>query len=71
MVALAVSVAVTVCAPALVRVTGNVPVPLVRVASAGSTTPLEVSLLVKCTVPEYEVTALPCAFTALTVTLNA
>jgi hypothetical protein len=44
-----VSVAVTVQAPAVFSVTGKVPVPLVRVASAGSVAAL--SELVKCTVP--------------------
>jgi hypothetical protein len=44
-----VSVAVTVQAPAVFRVTGNVPVPLVSVVSEGSVAAL--SELVKCTVP--------------------
>jgi hypothetical protein len=44
-----VSVAVTARAPTVFRVTGNIPVPLVRVVSAGSIAAL--SELVKCTVP--------------------
>ena len=42
---------VTVCGPALVSVTEKLPCPLVRVESGGSTTPFEVSLPLKCTVP--------------------
>ena len=51
MLAVAASVAVMVCAPALMSVAEKVPWPLVSVESAGSTTPAEVSLLVKWTVP--------------------
>ena len=50
-VALAMSVAVIVCAPALMSVAENVPVPLASVELAGSTTPTEASVVVKCTVP--------------------
>jgi hypothetical protein len=45
----AVSVAETVCAAVLKSVTATLPVPLLNVASAGSTARL--SLLLKCTVP--------------------
>ena len=45
------SVAVIVWAPALMSVAENVRWPFVKVESAGSTTPEDVSLLVKCTVP--------------------
>ena len=44
-----VSVAVTALEPGVSRVTGNVPVPFVRVVSAGNTA--APSELVKCTVP--------------------
>ena len=44
-----VSVAVTDCVPAVLRVTSKVPTPLASVASAGRTA--WPSLLVKCTVP--------------------
>jgi hypothetical protein len=47
--AVTVSVAATVCAPAVFRVTENVPTPFVNVEFAGSTA--APSLLVKCTVP--------------------
>lgn len=47
--AVVVSVAVTVCAPAVLKVTGNVPTPFVSVAFAGRTA--WPSLLVMCTVP--------------------
>ena len=46
------SEAVNVWEPARVNVAANVPWPLVKVESGGSTTPLDVSLEVKCTVPE-------------------
>ena len=48
---LAASDAVSVCGPALIRVAEYVPRPLVRVELGGSTTPDDVSLLLKCTVP--------------------
>jgi hypothetical protein len=44
------SVAVTVCTPAVLRVTEKVPVPFESAESLGSTACA--SLLVKCTVPE-------------------
>ena len=44
-----VSVAVTVCDPAVFRVTEKTPTPLVNVALAGKVA--EPSVLVKCTVP--------------------
>ena len=44
-----VSVAVTVAVPAVLGVTENVPLPLVRVASAGKTA--AASVLVKCAIP--------------------
>ena len=47
---LTVSVAVTVCAPAVLRVTENVPTPLVSVPFAGKVA--RPSVLVKWTVPE-------------------
>ena len=50
-VAVTVSRPVIVCAPALMSVAESVRWPFVSVESAGSTTPAEVSLLVKCTVP--------------------
>src|SRR2546428_213721 len=43
--------AVSVCGPALISVAEYVPRPLVSVELGGSTTPDEVSLLPKCTVP--------------------
>ena len=49
--ALAASEAVRFCAPALISVAEKLRVPLVSVESAGSTTPVDVSLLLKCTVP--------------------
>ena len=49
--ALLLSAAVIVWAPALASVAEKVPWPFVSGESAGSTTPVEVSLLVKCTVP--------------------
>ena len=48
---LAASDAVRLCGPALIRVAEKLRVPLVNVELAGSTTPDEVSLLLKCTVP--------------------
>jgi hypothetical protein len=69
MVAVAVSVAVTVSPPAVLNVTGNVPVPLVSVEFAGSTA--DPSVLVKCTVPVYPVVTLFSASRAVTVTLVA
>jgi hypothetical protein len=53
---LTVSVAVSVCPPAVLNVAENVPVPLVSVAFAGSVA--FPSLLVKWTVPEYAVAVL-------------
>src|SRR5687767_6976271 len=50
-VAVTVSVPVTVCDPGVVRVATNVACPSVSVESAGSTTPAAVSLLVKWTLP--------------------
>jgi hypothetical protein len=44
-------VPLTLCAPALMSVAAKVRVPLLKVLSAGRTTPLALSLLVKCTVP--------------------
>ena len=44
---LAASETVSVCGPVRTSVAENVPWPLVRVESAGSTTPAEVSLLLK------------------------
>jgi len=58
--------AVSVCAPAVVSVAENVPTPFVSVASGGRTTPEDVSLLVKWTVPAYAVSVFPnwsCAVT--------
>ena len=49
--ALAASEAVRFWAPALISVAEKLRVPLVSVESAGSTTPVDVSLLLKCTVP--------------------
>src|SRR5207248_11187287 len=43
--------AVSVCAPALMSVAAKLRWPLVKVEFAGSTTPAELSLLLKCTVP--------------------
>src|SRR3989442_9432073 len=68
---LAASVTVRVCGPARIKVTEKVPWPLVSGESAGRVTPLEESLLLKWTVPVYEVTGLPASFSATTVTLNA
>ena len=48
---LAASDAVSVCAPALIRVAEKVPWPLVSVESGGRVTPALVSLLLKWTVP--------------------
>ena len=45
------SAAVSVCVPAFASVAEKVPWPFVSGESGGSTTPVEVSLLVKCTVP--------------------
>ena len=67
---LAASVAVRVCGPALVSVTEKLPCPLVRVESGGSTAPVEVSLLLKCTVPLYEGTGFPWPSSAVTETLK-
>ena len=53
------------------RVTEKVPVPFVSVASAGSTTPEDESLLAKWTVPAYEVTGWPWPSWAVTVIANA
>ena len=53
---LTVSVAVSVCPPAVLSVAENVPVPLASVAFAGSDA--FPSLLVKWTVPEYAVAVL-------------
>ena len=50
------SVAVMVLFPAVIKVATKVPVPLIRVESAGSVA--AVSVLVKRTVPEYPVTVL-------------
>src|SRR5439155_7955023 len=69
--ALAASDAVSVCDPAPISVAEKVPWPLVRLESGGSTTPIEVSLLLKCTVPLYEVTGLPWASSAVTLTETA
>jgi len=52
-------------------VTENVPCPFVSVESGGRWTPEPVSLLVKWTVPPYDVTVFPCASSAVTVTSNA
>jgi hypothetical protein len=67
--AVTVSVAATVCAPAVFNVTENAPTPFVSVEFAGSTAC--VSLLVKCTVPVYPVAVAFEAVNAVTVTLNA
>ena len=48
---LAASDTVRVCGPLRIRVAEKVPWPLVKVESTGSTTPAEVSLLLKWTVP--------------------
>jgi hypothetical protein len=48
----AVSVLVMVCDPARANVAENVPWPPVSWESGGKTTPADVSVLVKCTVPE-------------------
>ena len=68
---LAASDTVRVCGPLRIRVAEKVPWPLAKVESAGSTTPAEVSLLPKWTVPLYEVTGLPWASSADTLTLKA
>src|SRR5438132_1225656 len=57
--AFAVSLTVIVCDPARSRVAEKVLLPLASVAFAGSTTPGELSLLVKCTVPAYAGSVLP------------
>ena len=49
--ALAASEAVSVCAPALIRVAVKLRCPPARAESGGSTTPADVSLLLKWTVP--------------------
>ena len=67
----AVSDAVIVCGPAVMRAAENVPWPALKAASGGSTTPVDVSLAVKWTVPPYDVTVFPCASIAVTVKLNA
>ena len=69
--AVAVSVAVMVCAPATKSVAENVPWPFVRVAFAGNTVPVDVSVLVKCTVPAYPVSVLPAESCAVTVNEKA
>ena len=48
---LAVSETVSVCGPVWISVTEKVPWPLVSVESGGRTTPAEVSLVLKWTVP--------------------
>jgi hypothetical protein len=63
---LVVSVAVMVSAPAVSKVTGKFPVPIVNVESAGSFACA--SELVKCTVPAYPVDVLFAASSAVTVT---
>ena len=68
---LAASEAVSVSGPALASVTEKVPWPLVSVESGGSTTPAVVSVLLKWTVPLYELTGLPGPSSAVTVTVNA
>jgi hypothetical protein len=68
-VAVTVSVAAIVCAPAVFNVAENVPTPFVSVEFAGSIAC--VSLLVKWTVPVYPVTTAFEASSAVTVTLNA
>ena len=65
----AVSVAVMVRGPVVLRVTENVPVPLVSVEFAGSTA--APSLEVKWTVPVYPVAVLLDASSAVTVMLKA
>jgi hypothetical protein len=52
----AVSVAVTVCGPPVWKVTGNVPVPAVSAALAGSTA--SASVLKNSTVPAYPASTL-------------
>jgi hypothetical protein len=69
MLAVTVSVAVTVWLPVVLNVTGNVPVPFVSVVFAGSTA--NPSVLVKCTVPVYPVVTLFSPSSAVTVTLVA
>ena len=51
-----VSVAVTVCTPTVFRVSENPPLPFVTDESAGKSARL--SVLVKCTIPEYPVAIL-------------
>ena len=65
----AASVAVIVCVPGVIKVTEKDPLPAVSVEAAGSTA--WGSLLEKCTVPEYVVTVLFEASSAVTVILNA
>ena len=67
--AVTVSVAVTVCEPAVLSVTEKFPVPAVRVAFAGKTA--WPSLLVMCTIPVYPVAVAFEASRAVTATLNA
>src|SRR2546423_4052385 len=61
---------VIVCAPPPTSVTENVPWPAASVVSAGSCTPVDESLVLKWTVPLYDVTGTPCAFSAVTVTVK-
>ena len=49
--AFAASDAVSVCGPVWINLAENVPWPPVRVVSGGSTTPDELSLVLKCRVP--------------------
>ena len=67
--AVTVSVAVIVWLPTAFSVIEKVPVPFVSVEFAGRTA--LVSVLVKCTVPEYVVTVLLEASSAVTVKLKA
>src|SRR5215469_4799596 len=67
-VAVTISVAVIVCAPAVFNVAEKVPTPFVSVELAGSVA--AASLLVKCTVPVYPVAVAFDAFNAVTVILN-
>jgi hypothetical protein len=67
--AVTVSVAVIVRGPLVLRVTENVPTPLVNVEFAGNVA--APSLLVKCTVPVYPVAVLFDPSRAVTVKLNA
>src|SRR6266571_3444875 len=68
---LAASDTVSVCEPVAISVIENVPTPFVSVESGGNCTPAEPSLLLKWTVPLYDVTGAPWPSTAVTVTLNA